>query len=175
MHTTFTSLAMCAALAASQQPPSKPPRQLPQLSPEQEYFHHMMDELVGLNKRRRELFPVRMPAPHAYAMYHATVQGGIGRQCGKSEYILRRAQPDDLIIVPCEVQLKHQFRDAPCRVITAGELHRRYTSRNRMPPEVRYSRIWVDEPYAVFDQIDRHELYFQLARDTEQTFILLGP
>lgn len=176
MLTTMNNPAPGAFIAAPQQPP-KPPRHVPLLNGEQEYFHHLMDELVALNQRHRKINADRWhhPCPASYAMAEATVQGNVGRQSGKSEYILRNATADDLIIVPAEAQLHSQFRAAPCRVITAGELERRYLSRNRMPPGERYRTIWIDEPYAVFRQLSRDELYYQLARDREQTFILLGP
>lgn len=163
--------------AAAPQPPVPPrPPRGQQLTPEQETFHDLVDVLRRLNEQNRKADkPINPDRLAEYAIHNATVQADIGRRCGKTSYIRDRTGADDLIIVSDAKLRAIEWRDAPCAVITAAELSFGYRNRSRPLHGHRYSTVYIDEPARVFEQIERYELYHQLARDERQTFILLGP
>lgn len=132
-------------------------------------FHSTVDRLIALNKAARQRFSSNR---HEYSnpqwlQHFCTVSANIGRMTGKSEFIRRRVGPDDLILAGSREYLDHLYRGLECAKETprtAGKI-----SRDKV-----FKTIYVDEPFFVFKEIPVHQLYSLVARDTEQTIVLLG-
>jgi hypothetical protein len=133
-------------------------------------YADLLDRLIALNQSNRQrafnLWPACLPAE--WAMSFATVRCDVGRRSGKSTLIKSRATDRDLIVVANELVRRTSFADAggvtvvtPSRVDATGK-------------GKRFRTIYVDEPSLVFRSIPQRHLYSALARDSEQTFILLG-
>jgi hypothetical protein len=155
-------------------PPAPPHHPLHVLTQAQHYFHHLVDELIVTNKiaRAAAKFSPNMP-PNAVVREFGTVHCNIGRDAGKTSYIKDRAKAGDLIVVVDRKLRDIQYRSAPCLVVTAGDLSARYDQRLRASLGD-FATVYIDEPAAVFRKVDRDEVYYQLARSSDQTFVLLG-
>lgn len=154
-----------------------PPRRPFPMTDDQREYHELLAQLIELNKCRRvhNAGKWHHHSPADYALYEATIQSDNGRQSGKTEFILLNASPGDIIVVPSRHHARHiHDRGAPCDVVTAEEMRLHYTNRSRPLSSIRANTIYIDEATHVFTCIDRRELYFQLARDSAQTFVLLG-
>lgn len=173
--TTPLKLRLNAALlacAAGATPPAPPRRPLPPLTPEAEYLGYIIDELRDLNQVvRQRVAPsgskaINMRQPE-FAQDFCTVRAYAARYAGSTAYILRHAGPDDLVVVATPQLLNDYKRLAPhIRVALATRL-------DRVEPGP-FRTIYVDEPSAVFEMVDRWALYNRLAHIDDQTFILLG-
>lgn len=136
-------------------------------------FCQCVDDLVQLNIANRqkvthlaEEFPI-----HAWVREFATVRCDIGRQTGKTSYIKSRATFNDMIIVRHQ-HLVRYFMDLP-PLDDSGNLGPNVVSQSNFPSGIcysRYNKIYIDEP----GRLDMDLVYQILARDTKQTFIILG-
>lgn len=129
-------------------------------------FFKLADDLIELNKKRRKFFNANIPIEY-YTKEYCTVKIDIGRISGKTEYILRNINSDDLLIVfsyGVKSFLKKQERLKNVRIITADELI--YSNR--------YNNIWVDNASYIHKKINIDILYSKFSHSREQTFIFLG-
>lgn len=132
-------------------------------------FHVLLDSLIALNKMRREAYEDR-----AYGISlalwlrsYATVSCNIGRQAGYTSYILSRALPSDVYIVP-GVREKQRVEKKPCAgfVVTATEVE--------LLNGRTFKTIYVENPSLFFTLVRPAEFYARIARDKRQTIVLLG-
>jgi hypothetical protein len=101
-----------------------------------------------------------------YAVEYGTVVLNVGRQTGKTTYIVDHATKDDLVIVP-NVRASQSFSECPADILIAGSLIDNFKGN-------RYNNIYIDEPRYVDKKLNIDQIYFTFARDYTQTFILLG-
>ena len=135
-------------------------------------YSKLIDDLIEFNLNHREKYQGHKLccSPVAYAMEFCTIRCDVGRQVGKTKYIKDRAGDGDLVIVANE-NMKHLFMNDMCghpMVMTPRDIHHGPSN------DIRFSRIFIDEPRMVFKHISQDELYTILCHGGEQTFILLG-
>ncbi len=141
-----------------------------------EELHSMLDRIVKLNKERRRTVPNDMEkviGEESYAREYCTIRFDIGRQCGKSEWIKRRATKDDLVII-LKAAYKGFFRDCKADVKSMHEVSRdRHTL---IRGTMKYKTVYIDEPMFTCKKISFEEILPFLINERlkEQTFILLG-
>ena len=148
------------------------------LPPDQrDVFHDLVDRLV-LNSRAlrsgnyRDGAFIHMPAEE-YAKQCETVVVDAGNGCGKTEYIRRRAQEGDLVVVPTTGVAEKVFGESKAdvfslmQVINGSRKHKIRTD---------YKNIYVDDAsYTLRVGDKKRDMYTVLASPTvSQTFILLG-
>ena len=133
-------------------------------------FARCLDSLIALNIKHRKSLPdlSKELSIIAYAQELCTVRCDIGRRTGKTRYIKERADKNSLVVVANRAVLETCFRDVNFEVKTAFQLERR-----SMGFEAK-KNIYVDEPKLVFHDIDELTFYKSFARNSDQTFILLG-
>jgi len=135
-----------------------------------EKFCCAVDLLVEANEQFRERFRDQKWydafGPVTYAAERATVQVNPNRQAGKTEYIKSRAKAGDLIVVHAR-EFIHSYVDC------GTEAEVRMVSELRAD-ESRYNKIYIDEPWLVFQNVSRGKFYSSLCKDADQTFIFLG-
>jgi len=141
-------------------------------------FHRMIDDLVALNKKFRDVYAERYFNEGindvSWVRNFCTIKCCISRGAGKTEYIVQNAVEGDLIVVAMDKdkeRLKAYLGGKDIRVVALHELERGFMRRSR-----KYKTIYVDEPDRVFvvkGQLEK--LYFDTATgDKDQTYIFLG-
>lgn len=133
-----------------------------------ETFCRAVDLLVEANEAFRKL-PIaqhlfQMQGRIAYASQQATVQVNSNRCCGKTKYIRSHAGCNDLIVTRSKDTVQEYHGVSTVWVAEAF----------KDLPVCRFNRIYVDEPFYVFKEIDWCHFYQALCKDAEQTFIFLG-
>lgn len=133
-------------------------------------FHAAVDFMVNIVEQR--------PSSgthferHVYLRDMRTVHANAGRQCGKTEYIQRRANMNDLAVFP-NTLLQLLAPNLRCRAINADT-----PLRDQLTPllasTAAVDRVYVDEPKLLFSRFDEDEFYQVLAQCGAKTFILLG-
>lgn len=140
-------------------------------------YHALINLLINNNKEiRREKNKEFYSAAH-YAREYCTIHLNIGRQSGKTTYIIENATKNDLIVVCNRAmhdyildQSWHKQGRAPTLNIFVASAH----IDNLLGRE--FQTIYVDEPTHCFEKIKRMKLYEATASKVveNQTFILLG-
>lgn len=133
-------------------------------------FCSLADNLIELNRKRRKSFDCNIPIYH-YTREYCTVKIDIGRISGKTEYILRNIDKNDLLIVrnySVKLFLKNQERLKNVRIITVNELNSTFIYSNK------FNNIWVDDASYIYEKSFFGFLYMKLSHSKDQTFILLG-
>lgn len=89
-------------------------------------FHHFIDGMIYLNKHHRSLYPdfARNMGLIPYLLNFGIVTVDIGRQIGKSTYILESATEKDLIICVNHNRKKDIHRKTKAKVMTYDEAKR---------------------------------------------------
>lgn len=116
--------------------------------------------------------------PPVYASDMCSISAGVGRQTGKSNWILWNATEDDIIVV-YDQQIRELFlrrtpRNLRQRIFTAREVLIAYSNDDHAPP---FDRCFIDDVDPVFQRVKRKHLYKWAVREddkTEHTFFLMG-
>jgi len=141
-------------------------------------FDTLVDYMIALNKTQRaKIGPVDIMLGLAgYHMDFSTVHCNLGRRVGKTTYIVNRAGPKDLIILPTESMLRFYKDNTTSNIMTASAVARiPETFRGlRIPYLLNFYNIYVDEPALCSKYLTKSDLYRNLSRSQDQTFILLG-
>ena len=135
-------------------------------------FHDAIDNLRALNLEHRKAMLEYAPQMSMayFAAEFCTVKADIGRRTGKTEYIRDRATQDDLIIAANRTISRNLFSGLPAQVLTPDDLERK-----AIGGAIPYFRtIFIDEPEMVLRRTSLRNIYMMLARDNEQTFVMLG-
>lgn len=135
-------------------------------------FCKLADSLIELNKKRRSFFENDNIPIYHYTREYCTVKICIGRISGKTEYILRNIDKNDLLIVynyATKSFLERQERLKDIRIMSVNELDSNLLYSNR------FNNIWVDNAsYTMYGENRIDLLYSKLSHSKDQTFIFLG-
>lgn len=138
-------------------------------------FHNAMDQMIAAHETMRAHWSdVATSGELTAAMFAATfgtVRCTIGRQSGQTEYMIRRATHEDVIVVLTETFADAVRRLQPrCDVIRACDVWKM----QQMQAKRAFRRIWVDEPEYVLKKVGTQQFYTHAANGFEQTFVMLG-
>lgn len=130
-------------------------------------YFETLDHLIKLNKEHRAKY---LDAHYtmnsaSFAAQFQTVRCYIGRQIGSSTYINERASKNDLIIVNKSTQ--KSYYQVKATILSFSELEHAADGKH-------FENIYVNEPTFLFNLVRDDKFYTILAKNTEQTFILLG-
>jgi len=134
-------------------------------------FTQILDDLIVLNKEHRAKYieaSKTMSSPK-FAAQFCTVRCFAGRQIGSSTYINEHAKENDLIVVS-KYEHKHNYfnnLNNKATILSYSELEQKTAGKI-------FNNIYVNEPTFLFNVIEDHKFYTLLARNPEQTFVLLG-
>lgn len=147
-----------------------------------EKFVSLLDGLVALNKANRKKFVERnysnidyMVGKMFYFKEFCTIKLDIGRQVGKTEYIIRNFKNNHLIIVDNNLTKRYILRrigkelDEFQKVITIDDL-KNITFGNRY----NFNTIWVNDASYIMNSRNTDFLYAIYGNNKDQTFIFLG-
>ena len=137
-------------------------------------FQFAVNTLLELNKQNREICEQLYMDPISYAREFGTVHVNCGRRAGKTQYIVDHATDKDLILVS-NVSHKKLFKEAFTQALTVHDLNHACG----FPDPV---NIYVEDPSYIFKGAlqgnlrisNMTDLYKKLAKNYNQTFILLG-
>lgn len=140
-------------------------------------FYTLVDYMISFNKELRVAIAQETMGAATYAKECMTVRCNIGRRSGKTQYIIDRAGPDDLVIIHNMVMMDTYRRgNLRTNILTASEVQALpNVYRGCIGPIIRrFRNIYVDEVTLCEKYLNLNEMYNILARDKDQTFILLG-
>jgi len=127
------------------------------------------DNSVFQNRQNRVLFNTMDRVQ--YFLEYNTLNLGLPRRVGKTEFVKTNAKPWDLIVVQgyCNIQ---SFSDCKCDVITIGLLTEMASDYGRKPQIPR--TIYFDE--ICYNRYPKEiiEIYRRYAQDLEQRFVFLN-
>jgi len=146
-------------------------------------FNQLVDTAIELNRKGRTKFVdhhKHCSAPQ-FAADFCTVRIDVGRQSGKTTYILERARPWDAVVLHGHIMVDHYQRAAHTRglvtgmnVFSAGEFRpmldipHRLLGRHWVP-----RMIYIDEASSI-EPLALATIYRAFAAHPDQTFVLLG-
>lgn len=140
-------------------------------------FQITLNMLIDVNHRLRETLRQndihRRLSPAQYAYEYGTVRCDVGRQTGKTTWIFNNATEKDLIIVPNMRNYRHYLHYTDhLNIVTIDSLNSPIVN-----SDIIYDNIYIDDFKVICDRDVRFNMEFIyniLARNDEQTFILLG-
>lgn len=168
MHTTISTAEMRLA------PPAQP-LYVHSNSDMGNPLHHAINMLRSINAAKR-LTPAVLYEGQQAGQYHGmpqfaarwcTVTCAAGRDTGHTSYILEHAQANDLIIIG-HGKNRQPYRGSAAQVAQAS-YHDIPNTAGRT-----YDTIYVDDATSMLSQVPLELVYAILARNKDQTFILLG-
>lgn len=138
-------------------------------------FEDIITTLISINKSMRRV-GMREPAFrqqlswYAWAEEYCTVHIDVGRQMGKTSYIIKHADTRDLVIT-ATFNMKQYIQSATLNptVLCVSEIMRRAVQSLPL-----FEIIYIDEPAYVFGLVKQRDLYQKLVKEQDQTFVLLG-
>jgi hypothetical protein len=133
-------------------------------------FEKLVEDAIALNELlRRDLEPARIEylGDWRYAREHCTVRIDVGRHCGKTEYIKRRALAEDVIVCSTGA-MKRAFSISHGRVYSASELL--YMNEETLSAR----RVYIDDPTAGFSHCNPDSIVRRFKHASQSTFVLLG-
>lgn len=137
-------------------------------------YFKLLDGIIDLNRSNRNKKLKNTIGLIPYSVEYCTIKFDIGRQTGKTEYIIRNTKKDDIIIVLHSRMLYNVIEKVDCNVITIQEVIDKHI------PLGPFNNIWVDN-YSYLSQYQdimnyiRDKIYnIFIDRRVEQTFIFLG-
>jgi len=149
-------------------------------NPNIQKFIDIIDDAVALNivHQYKNEDSKRYIAPAHWLAEFGTVEINMGRACGKSRYISKRATPADLVICRNEEEKRHVFKDVT-HVSTARELKDVMEMTGawrgrKLPDDMYWNKIYVDEPQLIFRDRLAREAFFELISDRCNQVIMLG-
>ena len=144
-----------------------------------EKFFNVVDNAVALNIEYQIKFAdsKRYMAAGHWLEEYGTVNINVARQSGKSLYINRRYTPVDLVICMNEDTKRHVFKDC-INVDTARELNdvifKLGDYRGIRNPTEYWNKIYVDEPWSVFQDSRSIKEFYSLVGGQCNQVIMLG-
>lgn len=130
-------------------------------------YFETLDNLIILNKEHRTKYidASKTMNSASFAAQFQTVRCFIGRQIGSSTYINEKATENDLIIVSKSNQKSNYQPKAT--ILSFSQVEHDAVGKY-------FENIYVNEPTFLFNLVRDDKFYQILAKNTEQTFILLG-
>jgi hypothetical protein len=149
-------------------------------------YQQLIDELFILNKIHRSRVKKEIFSKQHYAKEFCTIKCDIGRQTGKTTYILNRSTENDLIITHSYSAATRLMGRTQAKVTTIDILmndlidnsNSKITTIDILMNDLIdnsnskiYETIYIDEPTMSLKNID---IYYFLVKNYEQTFVFLG-
>ena len=135
-------------------------------------FQSTVDRLIEINRMQEKYYKPLLKhsmVPELYVMEFCTVGVDAGRMIGKTTYIREHANKDSLIIIPANEIRVFSYNKNIATVLSSKQV-KNGNARNKV-----FTTIYVDDPFWVFKDISKEELYRELANKyVDQLFILLG-
>lgn len=130
-------------------------------------YFETLDNLIKLNKEHRQKYidASKTMSSASFAAQYQTVRCYVGRQIGSSTYINQNVKENDLIIV--NKNQNKSFYQTKATILSYSELEHNAVVKY-------FENIYVNEPTFLFNLVRDDKFYTILAKNTEQTFILLG-
>lgn len=130
-------------------------------------FENLVTNLINLNKRHR-INKILIPY-ESYLKEYCTVRVDIGRQIGKTHYIISNATKNDCIIVH-NVATKRNIK-----IFTKAKVYTIKNIYNKIPGNI-FKNIWIDEASWMDNNIKNLDFLYSLFanKSVEQTFIFFG-
>jgi hypothetical protein len=132
-------------------------------------YQQLIDELFILNKIHRSRVKKEIFSKQHYAKEFCTIKCDIGRQTGKTTYILNRSTKNDLIITHSYSAANRLIMERTQAKVTTIDILMNDLIDNSNSKI--YETIYIDEPTMSLKNID---IYYFLVKNYEQTFVLLG-
>lgn len=140
-------------------------------------FEQVIDKLLELNKKLREqhekTHPLQVGGLLNWLFNFCTVQCNIGRASGKTHYVNKNAERNDLIIVG-QLDDKRYYYKAKAMVLSVNEINMHNALKGE---DWLIDRIFIDDPTRCFKnppEFDRfmHNLLSRV--NVDSTIIMLG-
>jgi hypothetical protein len=137
-------------------------------------FSKMLEELIYYNhiNRQYHIESKSLISNHQWIHEFCTIKIDIGRQVGKTKFILDHCQPNDCVVVPnFSSMYTHKTmvmanNSIPCNYFTDGQIKDLMGASSIYKPEF----VWADE-----SKISKDLLIRNFARSNmTQTFVILG-
>lgn len=139
----------------------------------QQRGHELIESALALNHEWRKYHTVTKQTIHptAWRQQFCTIWLSFGRQTGKTFYIMRHAQENDLVIVGHNATRKYMLNTAirPLNVLTGADFKRGKSYGVNRPIRT----VWIDEPLITFPNVSLLEIYDSVHGD-DVTFVILG-
>jgi hypothetical protein len=132
-------------------------------------YQQLIDELFILNKIHRSRVKKEIFSKQHYAKEFCTIKCDIGRQTGKTTYILNRSTKNDLIITHSYSAANRLIMERTQAKVTTIDILMNDLIDNSNSKI--YETIYIDEPTMSLKNID---IYYFLVKNYEQTFVFLG-